>query len=713
MTSPTPFDDLGMTPTAPAAESAAPSFGGVFDAFEVFEANAWKPYENWASDPLTRESFADALFKLQAGKDGHEYRAAMLLRFTRSLMNRLGATDMELVFGEKTSYDFNPKTNSATFHVKYASSLMGTTANEQLNAWIGLIVRAVGEHQANQPDSRVRQFIDDLGKDFGKFNVPFLGTYVYDTAMTAIVDRAIAAHIAEEYPGFSKMAMDGLYQLQALSSEKFFAQAEKALKTGKNAKGEPLDHETMIKLELEMASQYLQAEATAPGSTFIDSTAFPWAMEIEKASTLYRNIKDLEADHEFAQLGSEQYGRVVERILKLPEQPPEPEGGEGEGDGSELPDLGGLQDHHAKVAATSEAAGNAKGPSNTLKNAANLPTNQKVKFDHERFQKLLDEEAEMCHEETPWAEGQDKADYFTVKVKAGPVARARYGAIRRAYSSEIRTLRDIINDAYQIRANTERGLRSGRPDGARLALTRFGKQEVFKKTQIDTDGEPIDFVVLIDESGSMGASCNAKGYKKLPKFATGSSSGYREMAGTQADANRGADCAGGTRADVARVFGTMLHEATRNLPGIRVWSYGYTTADPGDYGLPRGDRWGGCIVRQLGTPQDPNGVSLVVAESGNADKEALVQALKTLKENESGGARKAIVYLADGGIHDPMLEQLLKNAQKHMPIFFVDMSGSLRGTGGSLQIKYHNPVNSIPEAVKAIGKFFREVVLAA
>lgn len=687
------------------------------DPFAVFEESAWKPNEHWANEPMTREMFAENLHDM-AKKNLHEIRAATLMRFAQQVAGRLGASkSLTVSISDKTSYTYQK--DHAELSLDYRASLVGKTQNEQLNAFIGLLVRGIGEHLLNEPDSKVREFMQSIEGDFAKFNLPEIGDYAEQQAKIALTDRAISAAIAEEWPGFSKYALDGLYQLQASASQEFFAEAQKQLKDGKDASGRALSRQDRKTIELQMASQYLQACTTAPGCTFVDSSKYAWAMDVEQAGTMYRNITNLDADADFAVQGNEIYGKVVERILDIPDAPPEPDAGDGDGEGGGVPDLGKLMGYHEDAsggAGAAKAAGDAK---STLENAAGLGTDMKVKWDAEKFERLVDQEVQPCDERTPWAEGNPTISYFTVKAKAGNIAKLRYDAIKRTYAPQIRKLRSIIEEQYTVQMIVERGLKQGRPDSARLVNVRFGKTEVFKHEQPDITGEPIDVVFLIDESGSMSAGVNAKGYRPVEKFIDRSSptytaKEYSEMAGIGADTNLAAEEGGGTRIDVARALGVILHETVRPLHGIRAWSLGYTTASRSDYGLARGSTsgWeGDSIVRFLGDPKNPHAAALAVASAGNGDKEALAEAVKLL-ERENRGARKAIIYLADGGINDSTLESMLKNIQKEIPIFFVDMSNDIRGTGGSLKIHHNVAVNSMEEAIRGLAKFFTDVVLS-
>lgn len=703
--------DMFATEPTSTPEGAA---GGVMDLFNddpfaIFEESAWKPNEHWAHEPMTRENFAENLFEM-GKKNMHEYRAALLMRFSQQVALRLGASRaLTVSISDQTSYTYQK--DFAELTLDYRASLVGNTQNEQLNAFIGLLVRGVGEHLLNEPDSKVREFMQKIEGEFARFNIPEIGDYAEQQAKIALTDRAISAAITEEWPGFSKYALDGLYQLQANASQEFFADVQKQLKDGKNPDGTPLSRQDKKTLELQMASQYLQASTTAPGCTFVDSSSYPWAMDIEQAGTMYRNITDLTADEEFAIKGNEIYGKVVERILDIPDTPPE---------AGESPDLSKLMEYHEDASSGGSAAQNAGKAKSSLENASGLGADKKVKWDSEKFQQIMDQEVQAVDENTPYAEGNPTISYFTLKAKAGPVARMRYDAIKRAYAGTIRKLRNIIEEHYTPSLIVERGLKQGRPDSARLVNTRFGKTEVFKRETPDITGEPIDVVFLIDESGSMSASTRSKGYKPVDHYIDQTAPGFShnshaQLAGIGADTNVRAEEGGGTRIDIARAFGVILHETLRPLTGIRAFSLGYTTGDRSDYGLPapKGatSRWAGdSVVRILGDPKNPYPVALTMALSGNGDKEALTEAVKLL-ERENRGARKAIIYLADGGISDPVLESMLKNIQKEIPIFFVDMSNDVRGTGGSLKIDHVVEVNSMEEAARGIAKFFTDVVL--
>lgn len=699
-------------PEASILDLIAPEGGAIIDdPFAIFEESAWKPNEHWANEPMTRENFASNLYDL-GKRNLHEIRAALLMRFSQQVANRLGASkSFTVTISDNTSYTYSDTASELT--LDYRASLIGSTQNEQLNAWIGLLVRGVGEHLLNEPDSKVREFMQKVESDFSKFALPEIGNYAEQQAKIALTDRAISAAISQEWPGFSKYALDGLYQLQANASQEFFALAQDQLKKGEDVHGRQLTREDRKSLELQMASQYLQACTTAPGCTFVDSSAYPWAMDIEQAGTMYRNITDLDTDEEFAIQGNSIYSKVVERILDIPDAPPEPEAGE-EG----LPNLDDLMSYHEDASSSSGATRNSPSAKSALENASNMSSDKKVKWDPTKFQRLVDQEVEPHDEQTPWAEGNPTISYFTVKAKPGNVARMRYDAIKRAYSSEIRKLRSIIEEQYTVQMILERGLKQGRPDSARLVNVKFGKTEVFKRETPDITGEPIDVVFLIDESGSMSARTESRGYRPVEKFINTSDPSYvrkdfSEMAGIGADTNLAAEEAGGSRIDVARAIGVILHETVRPLTGIRAWSLGYTTASRSDYGLanPAKSSWeGDSIVRFLGDPKNPYAAALTLASSGNGDKEALAEAVKLL-ERENKGARKAIIYLADGGISDPILESMLKNIQKEIPIFFVDMSNSSRGTGGSLKINHSVTVNSMQEAVRGLARFFTDVVL--
>lgn len=692
------------------ATESSDFLAGLFDD-DVFAATAWAPNPNWSDQPLTQEQFAERLYEM--GKAGdHELRALVLLRYSESLAGRLGADHLAVSLGQETAYE--PTDAGASLKLDYRTSLFGDTPNEQLNAYVGLLIRGVGEHLANTPESPVAQFIAEARADLGKFRVGTLGSYVEQTAITSVVDRAISAQVAEDYPGFSKLGLDGLYQLTAKSSEQFFKEAAEAIRSGKNKQGEHLDREALKKLELEMASQYLQTETTAPGLTYVSPAEFPWAGDIEQAAMMFRNITNLTTDHDFAKKGSERYAQVVERILDLPEAPPEPEAGAGG-----LPNLGALQAHHDSVAEAGQSAESAEAPKSTLDKVKDVPTDSTVKWDQQKFERLVDKEVELCNERTPWAEGNPTSEYVLTTAKAGPVARARYSAIRVNYAREIRELREVLQTAFEERPVVEHGRSSGRPDGRRLIGTLFGQTNVFKFQTVETDAAPIDVVVLIDESGSMSAGCQAEGYREVPNFVGGmgyghSSGRHAELGGTGADQNKNAEEGGGTRIDVAKRFGVILQEALRGLPGVRFRTYGYASGSVQEFGVTtKGGGYGASIVRLLGTTDEPHAVALATAYGGNGDKEALIQAIKDLEKWKNDGARQAVVYLADGGITDSRLEELLKNLQRRMPVFFVDMSGSVRGTGGSLKIKHHVPVNSMRQGVKAIGKFFKDIVLEA
>lgn len=684
------------------------------DPFEVFASNAWKPYEKWDSEPMTREQFADRLFELYQSK-AHEVRAATLSRFADQVALRLGGGKaLNVDIGNETSYNYNPNTETSTLILDYRTTLVGETANRQLNAFIGLLVRGIYEHLMNQEGSTVREFMQSIEHDFDKFKLPDIGDYAAQQAKIALTDRAISADLMDTWPGFAKYALDGLYELQAVGSQQRFGEIEDILKSGKDPEGKEITRQDRKKYELEMASQYLQACTTAPGRTVIDSGKYSWAVDIEQAGMMYRNISNLEMDAEYAARGNDIYSKVVERILDLPDDQPDPEEGEG------MPDLSKLQSYYEDLSGSADAAGEAKKTNSSFENAANsMGTDRNVKFDAEKFQKLKDQEPETHDERTPWAEGNPILSYYTIKAKSGPVARARYAATKSNYAPQIRKLRALIEDQYTVRMQTERGLKSGRPDASRLVSLKFGKTDVFKQDTPDITGEPIDVVLLIDESGSMSASVKADGYKPVGKFVPepDPSIGYYnrnvEMAGIEADSNLAAEDGGGNRIDVARSMGVVLHEAVRGLEGIRMWSLGYTTGDRSDFGLPRSKSggWGDSQVRYLSNPKDPFGVALSVAHGGNADAEALHEAVKLL-EKESNGARKAIIYLADGGISDPKLESMLKNIQRKIPVYFIDMSNSVRGTDGSLKIDHSVTVNSMNEAIRGVGKFFRDIVLA-
>ena len=93
MTHTNPFDSIASALDDPAQLEAlhnTPVMEGAFD-FSVFEEGAWSPYANWDSDPLSRQEFAQALYNLAhpAGNasPSHEMRAAMLMRFSRALLN--------------------------------------------------------------------------------------------------------------------------------------------------------------------------------------------------------------------------------------------------------------------------------------------------------------------------------------------------------------------------------------------------------------------------------------------------------------------------------------------------------------------------------------------------------------------------------------------------------------------------------------------------
>ncbi|GAA5500382.1 hypothetical protein Dxin01_00103 [Deinococcus xinjiangensis] len=678
------------------------------DPFSIFAQAAWKPNAAWDSEPMTREAFAQQIFDL-AKSGHHEARAVRLQAFASEVAKRLGgARTLTIDLANETSYTYNEDTGTATFLMDYRTTLIGATENQQLNAFIGLLVRGVGEHRRNLPDSKVREFIKSIDHDFSKFVMPEIGDYAGQQAAIALTDRAISAEIYQEWPGFGQYALDGLYQLQAQAAQKRMSEIHAALDSGTDpASGKDLTRDQRKQLELEMAGTLLQAETTAPGNTFVDSSRFPWAADIEQSATMYRNITDLETDHEYASQGNTIYSKVVERILDIPDKPPTPSGG--------APDLSKLQEFQEDLSGAGDTASSTSHAKNSMQNAAGLASDVKVKFDVEKFNKMKDEEAEAGDENTPWAEGNPVMSYFTVAVKPGPVARARYEATKQEYRAQISRLRHILKEQYATRYELERGLRSGRPDANRLVNVRFGKTDVFKHTKQHVDGEPIDIILLLDESGSMGSRVNAKGYRQVPKFLGGvSGTGELELAGSEADGNVSAEEGGGTRIDVARAMGVMLAEAVRNLPGIRLKIMGYATSDRSHFGLPasKHGHWNDSIIRKLGDEKNPYGVALTCAYGGNGDAQALHEAVKQLSELEDeSAARKAIIYLADGGISDPVLEEMLRNIQKRIPIYFVDMSNSVRGTGGSLKIKHSVTVNSIDEAVRGLAGFFKNIVL--
>lgn len=683
-------------------------------------STAYVLYNDWDKDPLTRDRFADLLFELAQEKHDN-YRAAILDRYTQSIARRLGAGELHVLLSDTTFYHPEDKVLS----LDYAISRLGVTANQQINAWTGLVVRGVFEHLANQPETGVARFMAEVKTATESYEYPWLGKLIFDLASGAVLDRAIAAEVLNEYPGFSRLGIDGLYALSAISTQAFMVNALKQLATGS------LDAQACKRLLLEVAGRYLQAEATAPGYTFLDPGILPWATRIVACGELLREVSDLETDQAKASEVITRFAEVVREILELDE----PEDGDGEGDPNSegLPDLSGLQAGGlaqlanqllaSETATGTSAAQVAVQPGDTLKARGN--------FDQAEFQRLSDTQSELAVIRTPLCpNGGDKVVFIRAVAKAGANAFKRFGLIKSLYGAEIRQLRKIVLDAYQLRVTSERGLTTGLPDGNRLASLKFGRRDVFKLNRIQTDGEPIDVVVLIDESGSMQSRVHEHDRRRVP-LCLPSGPATREqrqqLSGHAADLNPEAEFEqdGTTRADVARIFGSMIGAALKDLPGIRVWGYGYTTDELNHHGLDAktaakagstyGDHSASQFVRQVATPGHPEGFALTVAYADNSDKQALSQAYEILSHVSDGSSRQAIIYLADGGVSDNELPKMIKRAEaKGIAVFMVDMSGDEgHGDYSALAgIKHRVCVDSIPTAVRAIGKFFTQVVLA-
>lgn len=353
------------------------------------------------------------------------------------------------------------------------------------------------------------------------------------------------------------------------------------------------------------------------------------------------------------------------------------------------------------------------------------PLNVEAKFappempqglDLDKLHELQEHNTDICIPETI-----DGTAYMYLECAEAPNARVVFHQYVNRFSSEITRIRQIIEEYFRISTITERGLKSGRVDASRLYRVAFGKDDVFKRHEVDSVGH-MDLVVLIDESGSMSHGVEDKD-GKLSSVAGLSTGSYPNVSVMLGDA---IPYFSNDRVGIARLMGTLLLEASRNLPGFNVEVYGYSALSKNSFGpfnsvasgvakriSERSDGLSHLVplVRQLGTQKSPYRMMSTTAFSENADIEALAFAVDKLAK--SSAPQKGIIYLADGWVHDSKnhIDKLLNKARSNnVHVHFMDLSHGYFYKEGPLGRLPRTDVRSVQDMVGGLRTFLNRVV---
>src|SRR5690625_991247 len=163
-----------------------------------------------------------------------------------------------------------------------------------------------------------------------------------------------------------------------------------------------------------------------------------------------------------------------------------------------------------------------------------------------------------------WAPAQDIEPYLHFTVPSSNEQERLYRQIADVYSMEIDDARNIINETFRILPKMQRAQRFGRLDGPRIHRAMLGEQEVFRLDSLDTLGK-MDAVLIIDESGSMGAGVGSlKSSQVVDAFNKNANrSGYDSITGESL-----VSASHNTRAALARDLAIILSEASHDLHGF-------------------------------------------------------------------------------------------------------------------------------------------------
>jgi hypothetical protein len=318
-------------------------------------------------------------------------------------------------------------------------------------------------------------------------------------------------------------------------------------------------------------------------------------------------------------------------------------------------------------------------------------------------------------------EGETGTGYLTFKVPHAPGAQLAYQANVATMHEQIRRLRQIIEEYYRTATITDHGLKTGRVDASRVHRLNYGVSNVFKRHTVDSVGHA-EVVVLIDESGSMGSHMDLGGvkqpdYRGLPKGPSAARSGDNSCF-----LGKSVTSPQGNRTNVAMRMALMLLEVSRALPGFRVEVVGYSTVGTSLLGSLEEPAkalagkqkyfYGAPVVRRLGTTEDPYAIVSAVPMQENADFQAMHYAVDRL--NQSSAPQRAILYLADGQIHDEAdaFANVLKRSQRMgITTFFMNLMGQAPFDGSMLADLDRQDVNDFDDMVTGLKRFLHKMVL--
>lgn len=521
----------------------------------------------------------------------------------------------------------------------------------------------------------------------------------YQDAASAMF-RAVGARqrVQEQFPGFTEAWGDFF--------EEMFAPA---FKTFPNLTDDP-----NRKVLFEAMSSIVQGKVTTP--------------ELREHETLIEQASELFRTASVQEFGDALYAISVVLTETPPPEPPSDGDGDGENDDDNQADSTDPQDpNDGQGEGEGQGEGQNEGENNQenndqdadpfsqlaqyMRNAdpENMPEMEDLKlseqleapqvdFDPEGLGELLELQADVT---IPDSGPALHSVYF--RAPAPPEAGTAWNILKSTYQQQVMEVTRLIDEFYRIKTLNERGLLSGRADGGRLYKVNFGARDVFKRSFVDSVGH-MSMIVLLDESGSM--SRNVQEFK-LPRKEVLQDLKIHDAryAGESVLTGKALPGFDTNRANLSRLMGFLMVEASKSLDGFNVEVAGYTGVNPGS--LPTklrpigqavidmiqkegGHTWGVPTVRFLGDKKAPLGIMTSTAISDNADLQALAWAIEKLEKDSAD--QKCIVFAADGCVSDEhkLMPKLLARAKKaNIYIHFMDMSEG--------DIPDDSPLNTLPK----------------
>lgn len=279
-----------------------------------------------------------------------------------------------------------------------------------------------------------------------------------------------------------------------------------------------------------------------------------------------------------------------------------------------------------------------------------------------------------------------------VSIWATPEA-AIYNTQRRFIAPYVQRVREKLSFRNEIASLDERGLRRGMVDEGSISNVAFGARDVFRRQDI-ISSPSVHVGILIDQSGSM--SSQVAGY--------GSLDGYQ----------------------IAQQTAILLHEACKNLAGVRVSIWGHNTV--GQYNTE-----GPTVYRYLEAGRgDALNLGSIRPGGGNADGFCIAYCGKRLQELSQPEEQRILFVLADGApaahlqIHgrwvdylDPVgsggrhtRDQVNALRRSGTQVFLLGMGNAFKARAGEAMFGKdgYQIVQNMQDVPKAMGRLLEKVL---